>query len=430
MVRNRGEVCPLRQLVSTDRNSSSSGRIAPTLGVVPAGRLRVACVYRNFNGLGSIHSLFKRDAERLTCDADVRVVCMSRKRAETSAPISFVTVDPSFSGSDRVRYAVECSSFARRADAAVRALRGSVDVVFSEGFATVEADLVRVHSVRLAETEHYFQQVEPAAMLQWVRTSITGPQIAVVRAIERRLFAKRPLCVVPTRRLAAQLVDWHGVHPDLVTVVPYGLDTTRFSPDPAERARLRDELGVPPDRFVALLVGSGFARKGVERAVRGLAASGIVDAELWVVGADQNRSRFERTARECGVRDRVRFVGARSSSELPGWYAAADVFILPSQQDTAPMTVTEALATGLPAIVSEHAGSSDVVQNGVNGFCITGSGQPEEIARRLEDLADPTVRQRFGARSRTSVLHHDYEFVYPRLYELVCAAARRRAGVG
>ena len=420
----------LRHLVSTDRDSSASGRIAPIVDVVPAGRPRVACVYRNFNGLGSIHSLFKRDAERLTRDADVRVVCMSRKRAETSAPISFVTVDPSFSGSDRVRYAVECASFARRADAAVRALHGSVDVVFSEGFATTEADLVRVHAVRLAETEHYFQQVEPTARLRWVRTNIARPQIAVVRAIERRLFAKRPLCVVPTRRLAAQLVDWHGVHPDLVTVVPYGLDTTRFSPDPGERARIRDELGVPPDRFVAVLVGSGFARKGVERAVRGLAASRIVDAELWVIGADENRSRFERIARECGVRDRVRFVGARSSSELPGWYAAADVFILPSQQDTAPMTVTEALATGLPAIVSEHAGSSDVVQNGVNGFCIAGSGQPEEIARRLEELADATVRQRFSARSRMSVLHHDYELVYPRLYELVCAAARRRAGVG
>jgi glycosyltransferase involved in cell wall biosynthesis len=420
----------VRQLVSTDRDSSVSAQTAPIVDLEPARRLRIACVYRNFNGLGSIHSLFKRDAERLTRDADVQAVCMSRKRAETSAPISFVTVDPSFSGSDRVRYAVECASFARRADAAVRALGGSVDVVFSEGFATTEADLVRVHAVRLAETEHYFQQVEPTAMLRWVRTNIAGPQIAVVRGIERRLFAKRPLCVVPTRRLASQLVDWHGVHPDLVTVVPYGLDTTRFSPDPGERARLRDELGVPPDRLVAVLVGSGFARKGVERAVRGLAASGIVDAELWVVGADENLSRFERIARECGVRDRVRFVGARSSSELPGWYAAADVFILPSQQDTAPMTVTEALATGLPAIVSEHAGSSDVVQNGVNGFCIAGSGRPEEIARRLQELADGTVRQRFSARSRMSVMHLDYEVVYPRFYELVrAAAARRRAGV-
>ena len=397
---------------------------------MPAGRPRVVCVYRNFNGLGSIHSLFMRDAERLAGDADVRVVCKSRERAETSAPISFVTVDPSFSGSDRVRYAVECASFARRADAAVRALHGSVDVVFSEGFATTEADLVRVHAVRLAETEHYFEDVEPTARLRWVRANIARPQIAVVRAIERRLFAKRPLCVVPTRRLATQVIDWHGIHPDLVTVIPYGLDTTKFSPDPGERARLRDELGVPSDRFVALLVGSGFARKGVERAVRGLAASRIVDAELWVVGVDGNRSNFERIARECGVHDRVRFVGARSLSELPGWYAAADVFVLPSEQDTAPMTVTEALATGLPAIVSEYAGSSDVVQNGVNGFCIAGSGQPEEIARRLEDLADATVRQRFSVSSRTSMLPHDYELVYPRLYELVCAAARRRAGVG
>jgi glycosyltransferase involved in cell wall biosynthesis len=404
--------------------------LEPIVDVAPAGRPRVACVYRNFNDLGSIHSLFKRDAERLSYDVDTLVVCMSRRRAETSAPISFVTADPPFSGSDRVRYAVECAGFARRADVAVRALDGSVDVVFSEGFATTEADLVRVHSVKLAETEHYFEDVDPAARLRWVRTTIARPQIAVANAIERRLFARRPLCVVPTRRLAAQLCEWHEFPPELVTVVPYGLDTTRFAPDPGERARLREELAVPPGRFVALLVGSGFARKGVERAVRGLRASRIVDGELWVMGADENRSRYERIARECGVRDRVRFVGVRSASELPGWYAAADVFILPSEHDTAPMTVTEALSTGLPAIVSEYAGSSDVVQNGVNGFCIAGAGQPDEIARRLEDLSDATVRQPFRARSRESVLHHDYELVYPRLYELVWTAARRRAGVG
>ncbi len=403
---------------------------APIVDLVPARRLRIACVYRNFNDLGSIHSLFKRDAERLTRDADVQALCMSRSRAETLAPIGFVSVDPLSSGSDRVRYAVECASFARRADAAVRALRESVDVVFSEGFATTEADLVRVHSVRLAETEHYFHQVEPRARLRWLRTNIARPQLAVARAIEQRLFARRPLCIVPTHRVASQLVDWHGFHPDLVTVVPYGLDTKRFSPDPGERARLRDELGVPADRFVALFVGSGFARKGVERAVRGLAAARVVDAELWIVGTDENLSRYKRIAGECGVRDRVRFVGTRSFSELPGWYAAADVFILPSQQDTAPMTVTEALATGLPAIVSEQAGSSDVVQDGVNGYCIEGSGRPDEIARSLEELADATVRQRFSARSRPSVMHLDYEVVYPRLYELVCAAARRRARAG
>lgn len=416
-----------RQLVPVARDGNVSGQTTPMVDLEPTRRLRIACVYRNFNSLGSIHSLFKRDAERLTRNADVRAFCMSRTRAETSAPIRFVSVDPLLSGSDRVRYAVECASFARRADAAVRALHRSVDVVFSEGFATTEADLVRVHSVRLAETEHYFRQVEPRARLRWLRTNIARPQLAVVREIEQRLFAKRPLCVVPTPRLAAQLVDWHGFHPDLVTVVPYGLDTTRFSPDPEARARLRDELGVPPDRFVAIFVGSGFARKGVDRAVRGLAASGVADAELWIVGADENLARFERIARECGVRDRVRFVGTRSYSALPGWYAAADVFILPSQQDTAPMTVTEALATGLPAIVSEHADASNVVQNGVNGFCIAGSGQPDEIARRLDELADTTVRQRFSARSRMSVTHLDYEVVYPRLYELVCAAARRRA---
>ena len=384
----------LRQEVAAGLESME--REAPSRRAIhaePDQRLRIACVYRRFNDLGSIHSLFKRDAERLARDADVRAVCMSHDRADTSAPITFVTVDPSLTGSGRVRYAVECASFARRADRAVRALRPSVDVVFSEGFATTEADLVRVHAISSAEADHYFQHVEPTARMRWARRNITRPQLVVVRSIERRLFAKSPLCVVPTSRVASQLVEAHGVDPDLVAVVPYGLDTTRFSPDPAERARIRHELGVPLDRLVVLLVGSGFERKGVGRAVQGLALSGIDDAELWIMGTDPNLARYEHIARDCGVGDRVRFVGTRSYAELPGWYAAADVFILPSQQDSAPLTVIEALATGLPVIVSEYVGWSDLVQDGMNGFGVAGSGRP---------VRDRATAERAGGRDGTA----------------------------
>ncbi|HSP74563.1 MAG TPA: glycosyltransferase family 4 protein, partial [Gaiellaceae bacterium] len=355
------------------------------------GLLTAAYVYRNFNDEGSIHSLFKRDAERLSEEAHVIALCAARNRSRTSSRVRFVTVEPLRRGGDRFAYALECATFARRADALLRRIGELVDVVVSEGFATSLADIVRVHAVTPAEVDHYFRLVEPhGAVRRRLTPVVFRPHIGVVRRVERSLFARRPVCVVPTTRLAGQLKRWYGVPDELVHVIPYGVDTSTFRPDPGMRSRRRHALGVPEGRFVALLVGADFDRKGLGRAIAGL-ADGDLDGELWAIGHDDD-GRFARLARELGVGDRVRVLGRKPLSELPGWYAAADAFVLPSSHDTAPLTVLEALASGLPVVAGEYAGAADFVSDGVDGYVLRGAGEPAEIATRLSELADAEVR--------------------------------------
>jgi hypothetical protein len=98
-------------------------------------RLRVAYVYRTFSEVGSIPSLYRRLAERLSADVDLTLFCSVRGRERSDAPLTFHDVDALVEGSGRLRYAVECASFAARASRAVSRERARFDVVTTVGLA-------------------------------------------------------------------------------------------------------------------------------------------------------------------------------------------------------------------------------------------------------------------------------------------------------
>ena len=385
-----------------------------------ARRLRIAYVYRNFNRSGSIPGLYLRNAERLARDEDVTAFCSAVTREATSAPLSFVTVEPLVRGTGRLSFALECASFAVSATRAVARLRERFDVVHVEGFAALEGDLVTVHAVPPAEGEHYFRHVEPAAhwLRKWLSPYLFRPQGAVVRAIEWRLFqgGSTPFCICISAKVKRDLERWYRVPSELADVIPYGIETARFRHSPGERARRRAELAVPHERLVLLFVGDEFERKGLARAIAAL-ARGRTDAELWAIGREDPRA-YRALAARLGVGDRVRFLGRRPQAELPSWYSACDVFVLPSRQDSWAIPPIEAMAAGRPVVVSEYTGSHEVVEEGANGYVVKGGGSPEEIAALLDGpLADPETRAAIGARAAAVAARFDYESLYPRFRE-------------
>jgi UDP-glucose:(heptosyl)LPS alpha-1,3-glucosyltransferase len=117
---------------------------------------------------------------------------------------------------------------------------------------------------------------------------------------------------------------------------------------------------------VFLFVGSGFARKGLAAAIDALAAAS--DEAFWLVvaGRDRDLERFRSRARAAGLERRTRFVGGQE--DVRALYAAADCFILPTRYDPFPNTALEALAMGLPVIVSSRCGAAEVIESGVNGW--------------------------------------------------------------
>jgi glycosyltransferase involved in cell wall biosynthesis len=386
----------------------------------PAGRrLRVAYVYRHYRRTGSIPSLYVDMVERLAKDVDVTAFCASSTREPSGDGVSFVDVEPLVRSTSRLGYSLECWTFARRAARATAARRRQFDVVHVEGYASTWADLVTVHAVRAAEVDHYFSVIEPHARVRrHLSPRIFRPQTAAVLAIERRLLGhSRPLFICPTKGVERDLVRYHSVDADTITVIPYGIDVARFSNLGDGPSRRRLETATPRGRLVLLVVASQFKRKGVDVAIDTIARARS-DAELWVLGDDDPRP-YVRRAATAGVADRVRFLGRRPHAELPAWYGASDVLLAPSRQDSWALPVVEAMAAGCAVIAGSYTGSSEAIEHGRSGFVVEGVGDPAEMASLVDGpLADRTVRTRIAEHARRAAEGFDSDRLYPRHLEM------------
>ncbi len=207
------------------------------------------------------------------------------------------------------------------------------------------------------------------------------------------------------------------IAPEKLHVIYSGVDLEHFHPRLREtlRGAARAELGCSPRDMVFLYVGSGFARKGLAAAIDALAAARNPGFWLAVAGRDRDLEKFTKRAHAAGVADRVRFLGGRE--DVRPLYAAADCFILPSRYDPFPNTVLEALAMGLPAIVSARCGAAEIITPGVDGWVC----QPDDAAgiARLMRTADEAIRDgRMAAAARSNAERFGIDAMAAKLTEL------------
>jgi UDP-glucose:(heptosyl)LPS alpha-1,3-glucosyltransferase len=213
------------------------------------------------------------------------------------------------------------------------------------------------------------------------------------------------------------------IAPEKLHVIYSGVDLDHFSPWERERLRgaARAELGCRPRDTVFLFVGAGFFRKGLAAAIEALSLARQSANWLLVVGRDRDEAAYIERARAAGLGERVRFLGARD--DVRPYYAAADCFILPSRYDPFPNTVLEALAMGLPSIVSARCGAAEVIEPGVNGW-VCEPDDPGGIARHMGAAADAMLRdERASQAARATAERFGIDQMAWRLLELYRALA-------
>jgi UDP-glucose:(heptosyl)LPS alpha-1,3-glucosyltransferase len=219
-----------------------------------------------------------------------------------------------------------------------------------------------------------------------------SPRHAVLLRIESAVFADPSQIVLCNSRFVAdEIARRHGVPASRLEVIYNGVDLERFHPRRRDAAleSLRAELGL--DGPVALFAGSGFARKGLDRAIAGLARSGA-KATLLVAGAG-DATAFRAQAESLGVAARVRFLGLRA--DLPALCAAADLFVLPTRYDPFANACLEAMAAGAPVATTLDNGAGELVEPGVNGFLCA-----DDFSSAFRALEDPARLRELGSAAR------------------------------
>ena len=202
-----------------------------------------------------------------------------------------------------------------------------------------------------------------------------------------------------------------------------GVNTSRFKPDAAARARLRADLGYRDDHVVFLYVGRIHKDKGMlDLAAAFLRVSDANEnVRLIIVGPDENGMLAEMQAALGQAATRARFLAYTNEPER--YMASADVFCLPSYREGFGVAVIEAAAAGLPAVATRIYGITDAVEDGVTGMLFE-PGNVATLADCMNRLArEPDLRAAMGRRAREKAMRDFQEDTIIReLLQLYAAA--------
>ena len=278
---------------------------------------------------------------------------------------------------------------------------GRFDVVVVWGWSTFAAQLAivwaRAHGVPFvlfSESHH------------------SEPRRPVVRSVRDALLPRivRPAAAwLVTGRLARDHLVHYGADPRRVFVFANTIDVDALEHEIDEQRRdrdaLRSELGVQPEEVVVLHAGRLLPIKGPDLLVE--AAAGVPGLHVLVVGDGPLRGALADRAAQLGVK--TTFLGFLDHDGLARAYAAADVFALLSRRETWGVVVNEAAAAGLPLVLADTVGAAaDLLVPGENGILVA-SGDVEATRAALRTLtADPSLRERYGARSRALIAGWGY----------------------
>jgi UDP-glucose:(heptosyl)LPS alpha-1,3-glucosyltransferase len=254
-----------------------------------------------------------------------------------------------------------------------------------------------------------------------------NPYHSYVCNAEKQMFEHSRLRAVicNSRMVRDEIRRMFRIAPEKLHVIYNGVDLAHFHPRLRTELRgaARAELGCSPRDTVFLFVGSGFARKGLGAAIDALAAAANPAFWLVVVGRDRDEQKFVRKAERSGIQNRVRFLGGRE--DVRPLYAAADCFILPSRYDPFPNTALEALAMGLPAIVSERCGAAEIIESGVNGWICQPDDAPG-IARLMREADEALTRASFENAARASAERFGVDGMAAQLVKLYGSLNEKR----
>jgi glycosyltransferase involved in cell wall biosynthesis len=264
-------------------------------------------------------------------------------------------------------------------------------------------------------------------LVVWHHSDLVRPAWAPATygRLQRAVYRRADCVVVSSPNLAAASRLVQAAR--RVEVIPFGIPLERFDPaGPAPQSaadRLRSRITGPRVLFVGRFV----YYKGVEVLIDAMAEC---PGTLVLVGEGPLESELRQRARRIGVEARVVFAGRVSETELPAYYQAADVFVLPSVARTEAFGVVqvEAMAAGLPVISTDlPTGVPWVNEHGVSGLVVP-PGDAAALARALRRLlADDRLRAAMG---RAAAARAEALFALPRMIETFRRLIEDIAGAG
>ena len=388
--------------------------------------MKIAIHHTQFQQVGGSERYIYYLVQRLLRDGHELHYYCSRRRDDFEHPNLHFHSVPRVRG---VRW-WKVLSFARNAHRAL--LRdGPFDVI--HGFSKTYYQDVYTDGSGLQSVYRDYMFREASAWMKWIRSR--SPYQLAVEACERRRFRRGNFQRILTmsRFVKEQIQGRYGLGDDEVEVLYNGIDCEEYHPrlKDSEREPTRARLGISPADCAVLFIGSDYTRKNLDVLMRaavelcpGTEPAAAPAYRFMICGRDNHEESFRARARELGVEERFHFLGLQQ--DIRPYLAAADVLVLPTFYDVFGMVVLEAMAAGVPCIVSVKAGAAEIVEPGVNGEVLHDPTDATELATLLRGVAPESTRVAMGKAARQRALDFSWDRHMEELYRVYGEVAQRK----
>jgi UDP-glucose:(heptosyl)LPS alpha-1,3-glucosyltransferase len=290
------------------------------------------------------------------------------------------------------------------ATSAVAASASRFDIVHVQGADAPIGDVVTAHCCNAA-----MQRAAGHGI-----SLIRNLNFAIGVAAERHCLTKRSTrsVIAVSEKVKADIQRYYSVDEERIGVIPLGVDAEAFHPRNrlSWRRMTRERLGLAPGDLVVAFVGRDYRLKGLTALLEAVHLAGAGIRVLAV--AVRPDADLVAIAPGC-----ITFVGP--ATDVAPYYAATDCFALPTRYDTFSLATLEAMASGLPAIVSRAAGVSEHLRDGVDALVLEDPSDVNTLAAQLRRLADDEdYRAQLGNAGRETAERFSWERVTDQTAEV------------
>jgi glycosyltransferase involved in cell wall biosynthesis len=306
----------------------------------------------------------------------------------------------------------------------------SFDLVLSPGINCLNADVVIVHALfhrlrKLAREETN----DSSRPVGYFRRLHRRAYYGLLADLERRVYSDRNVSLAAVSQRTANLLAQYFLRRD-VRVIPNGVDGGQFSVSAriALRCDARGRRNFNDSDCVLLLIGNDWRVKGVPTILTAMAAAAALPLRFLVAGNDA-ADPFREMAKHLGILDRCQWEPPRG--DVIDLYAAADIYVSPSREDSFGLPVAEAMACGLPVITSVLAGVSGLIHDGVDGFVLRDPCDAGTLAEVLKELCiGEGLRNRVGGAAAAAMQEWTWDRNAAAVWELLNDALAQKSNSG
>ena len=370
-------------------------------------RMRIALSFPGTHRRGGVERVMVECANFLAARGhEVSVISAEFDEGVLAAGIKRVPVD----ANSRVPL-FRLRRFARRSPAALKGMSPQPDVHAAFGVISPPGGVFWVPSVHKAwiEISQRERNLRGRAK-QWV-----NPIHPYLLAREKWYFQGRRYArlIALTEQVKADLMRFYNVPAADIDILPNGYNPEEFNVERrgVDRVKVRAELGYAASDRVIIFVANELERKGFGPLMRAVAKLRDDSLRLLVVGRVVPGG-YTAEMQQLGIADRVKFIGP--SSDVGRYFAASDVFALPTTYEAWGLVIVEAMACGLPVLTSRLAGAAITVQEGHTGELLNNPRDVEEVAAKLRKVLALSVGNPGNARATAATVE---QYQWPTVLE-------------